>query len=91
MPGAFIEKGEFRSFKCIGVGDCVSACPYNNVFFFDVRNWVRMKLNMPLPPFVKSGSGPSVSPIDFKAVLESDLSRTGLRLRNRDLGHWKHR
>jgi polyferredoxin len=67
MPGAFIEKGEFRSFKCIGVGDCVSACPYNNVFFFDVRNWVRMKLNMPLPALSKTMSG-SESPIDFRVA-----------------------
>lgn len=67
MPGAFIEKGEFRSMKCIGVGDCVSACPYNNVFFFDVRNWIRMKLNMPLPPLAHpAGQGPSESPIDFR-------------------------
>ncbi|MDA4132228.1 MAG: 4Fe-4S dicluster domain-containing protein, partial [Thaumarchaeota archaeon] len=67
MPGAFIEKGEFRSFKCVGVGDCVSACPYNNVFFFDVRNWIRMKLNMPLPPLSKTMSG-SESPIDFRVA-----------------------
>jgi polyferredoxin len=67
MPGAFIEKGEFRSFKCIGVGDCVSACPYNNVFFFDVRNWIRMKLNMPLPSLAKPMSG-SESPIDFRVA-----------------------
>jgi len=51
MPGSFIDKGEFRSYKCIGVGDCVSACPYENVYFFDVRNWVRTKLHKPLPPF----------------------------------------
>jgi polyferredoxin len=69
MPGAFIEKGEFRSFKCIGVGDCVSACPYNNVFFFDVRNWIRMKLNMPLPPLAKPTSlGGSEGPIDFRVA-----------------------
>ena len=69
LPGAFIEKGEFRSFKCIGVGDCVSACPYNNVFFFDVRNWIRMKLNMPLPPLAKPTSlGGSESPIDFRVA-----------------------
>jgi polyferredoxin len=68
MPGAFIEKGEFRSFKCIGVGDCVSACPYNNVFFFDVRNWIRMKLNMPLPPANPAGHGGSESPIDFRVA-----------------------
>jgi polyferredoxin len=67
MPGAFVEKGEFRSFKCIGVGDCVSACPYNNVFFFDVRNWIRMKLNMPLPSLAKPMSV-SESPIDFRVA-----------------------
>lgn len=67
MPGAFIEKGEFRSFKCIGVGDCVSACPYNNVFFFDVRNWIRTKLNMPLPSASRpAGHGGSESPIDLR-------------------------
>ncbi|MDA4115115.1 MAG: 4Fe-4S dicluster domain-containing protein [Thaumarchaeota archaeon] len=68
MPGAFIEKGEFRSFKCIGVGDCVSACPYNNVFFFDVRNWIRMKLNMPLPPLAEPLGNGSEAPIDFRAA-----------------------
>ena len=73
MPGAFIEKGEFRSFKCIGVGDCVSACPYNNVFFFDVRNWIRMKLNMPLPPLAHPQGQPSESPIDFR-VAGKDMS-----------------
>jgi polyferredoxin len=74
MPGAFIEKGEFRSFKCIGVGDCVSACPYNNVFFFDVRNWIRMKLNIPLPPLAKPmGHGGSEGPIDFR-VAEKEAS-----------------
>jgi polyferredoxin len=70
MPGSFIEKGEFRSFKCIGVGDCVSACPYNNVFFFDVRNWIRMKLNMPLPPLARPASQGSEGPIDFRAGKE---------------------
>lgn len=41
MPGQFIAKGEFKSPKCIGVGDCVSACPYENIQFYDVRNWFR--------------------------------------------------
>lgn len=69
MPGAFIEKGEFRSFKCIGVGDCVSACPYNNVIFFDVRNWVRMKLGRPIPALASPLSyGGSEAPIDFRAA-----------------------
>ncbi len=74
MPGSFIDKGEFRSFKCIGVGDCVSACPYENVFFFDARNWVRTKLNRPLPPLSKSADHGFVgSPIDFTA--KKTLSR----------------
>jgi polyferredoxin len=43
LPGSFIAKGEFKSMKCIGVGDCVSACPYSNEYFFDVRHWLRRK------------------------------------------------
>ena len=73
MPGAFIDKGEFRSFKCIGVGDCVSACPYENVFFFDARNWLRVKLNRPLPPLAKPvRTEPMVSPINFGALDKTD-------------------
>jgi polyferredoxin len=41
QPGSFIAKGELKSFKCIGVGDCVSACPYENIYFYDVRRWFR--------------------------------------------------
>jgi polyferredoxin len=41
LPGSFIAKGEFKSMKCIGVGDCVGACPYSNEYFFDVRHWLR--------------------------------------------------
>jgi polyferredoxin len=44
LPGHFIKSGEFRSHKCIGVGDCVSACPYENEYFYDVRGWFREKL-----------------------------------------------
>ncbi|PSO04348.1 hypothetical protein B9Q04_19490 [Candidatus Marsarchaeota G2 archaeon BE_D] len=44
MPGQFIAKGEFRASKCIGVGDCVESCPYGNIYFYDVRNWLREKL-----------------------------------------------
>ena len=40
LPGSFMAKGEFKSMKCIGVGDCVSACPYSNEYFFDVRSWL---------------------------------------------------
>ena len=73
MPGAFIDKGEFRSFKCIGVGDCVSACPYENVFFFDARNWLRTKLNRPLPPLATPlARGPAEAPIDFGASAKTE-------------------
>jgi polyferredoxin len=46
MPGHFRKKGEFRSSKCCGVGDCVSACPYGNMYFYDVRHWLRSKLGL---------------------------------------------
>jgi polyferredoxin len=44
LPSQFISKGEFKSHKCIGVGNCVSSCPFENEYFFDVRNWVKLKL-----------------------------------------------
>jgi len=73
LPGSFIDKGEFRSFKCIGVGDCVSACPYENVFFFDVRNWLRAKLHGPLPPLAaRSRPEPGRSPIAVGALHVAD-------------------
>ncbi|MGD0250902.1 MAG: hypothetical protein ABSB97_08495, partial [Thermoplasmata archaeon] len=50
MPGHFRQKGEFRSSKCCGVGDCVEACPYGNMYFFDARHWFRAKLGIPEPP-----------------------------------------
>jgi polyferredoxin len=45
LPASFISKGEFKSSRCIGVGDCVDACPYNNEYFYDVRKWVRGRLS----------------------------------------------
>jgi polyferredoxin len=44
LPGNFIRKGEFKSFKCVGVGDCIEACPHNNIFTYDVRAWVKEKI-----------------------------------------------
>jgi polyferredoxin len=41
MAGSFIKKGEFKSMRCIGVGDCVEACPYNNIVFHDVRHVIK--------------------------------------------------
>ncbi len=49
LPGSFIKSGQFRSHKCIGVGDCVSACPYENEYFYDVRGWLREKLGRKNP------------------------------------------
>jgi len=73
MPGKFIGSGEFKSYKCIGVGECVSACPYENVYFFDVRNWVRTKLHRPLPPFAGHPNlGPAAMPLEFKALGTGD-------------------
>jgi polyferredoxin len=47
MPGYFRTKGEFRSTKCCGVGDCVEVCPYGNLYIHDVRHWVRRRLGLP--------------------------------------------
>ncbi len=44
MPGHFRTKGEFRSTKCCGVGNCVGACPYDNLYISDVRHWIREKV-----------------------------------------------
>ncbi|MGC2034581.1 MAG: hypothetical protein WA761_03940 [Thermoplasmata archaeon] len=44
MPGHFRTKGEFRSSKCCGVGNCVGACPYNNLYISDFRHWVARRL-----------------------------------------------
>lgn len=46
QPGSFIGGGELKSMKCIGVGDCVSACPYENIYFYDVRGWIREKIGV---------------------------------------------
>jgi polyferredoxin len=73
MPLAFRTKGEYRSTKCCGVGDCVGACPYGNMYHQDVRFWVLRKLSRsgtrstgvpgggtPLP-MVRSVPGPAPS------------------------------
>ena len=41
QPAAFVAKGEFRNYKCVGDGNCVSACPHRNISFYDVRHWLR--------------------------------------------------
>jgi polyferredoxin len=47
MPGHFRQKGEFRSTKCCGVGDCVEDCPYDNLYISDVRHSIRRLLGRP--------------------------------------------
>jgi polyferredoxin len=49
LPSQFISKGEFKSHKCIGVGNCVSSCPYENEYFYDVRHWLKLKLGKEEP------------------------------------------
>jgi hypothetical protein len=44
MPGHFRQTGRFRSTKCCGVGNCVGACPYGNLYIHDIRHWVRDRL-----------------------------------------------
>lgn len=48
LPRQFISKGELKSHKCIGVGDCVTSCPYENIQFHDVRHWVKSKVSKPM-------------------------------------------
>jgi polyferredoxin len=49
MPLYFRRDGEYRSSKCCGVGDCVGACPYNNMYHQDVRFWLRRKMGAKAP------------------------------------------
>lgn len=54
MPLYFRTKGEYRSSKCCGVGDCVGACPYGNMYHQDVRAWFRRRLRHPSAPPVSA-------------------------------------
>ncbi len=58
MPGHFRTKGEFRSTKCCGVGDCVEACPYGNMYIYDVRHAIARVFGRDL-----SGRPPSKLPM----------------------------
>ncbi len=60
MPGHFRQTGEFRSSKCCGVGNCVEACPHDNLYISDVRHWIRRRLGRPETRPRRSGV-PSVS------------------------------
>ena len=44
QPGKFIQTGEYKDSRCVGIGDCVGACPYENIFYYDIRHWIKGKL-----------------------------------------------
>jgi polyferredoxin len=70
MPGHFRTRGEFRSSKCCGVGDCIEACPYDNIYIHDIRHWWRARSASTTvrPPWVRepqlpmAGRSPNASP-----------------------------
>lgn len=41
LAGQFIKTGEFKSSKCVGAASCLEACPYDNIFFYDIRNYLK--------------------------------------------------
>ena len=43
-PGSFISSGEWKGNRCVGIGECLEACPYDNIFFYDVRNYMKERL-----------------------------------------------
>lgn len=43
LAGQFIKQGYFKSSKCVGAGSCLEACPYDNIFFYDIRNFIKEK------------------------------------------------
>lgn len=45
LPGQFIRNGFFKSSKCVGAGSCITACPYDNIYFYDLRNYIRERKN----------------------------------------------
>ena len=50
MPGHFRQTGSFRSSKCCGVGNCVEACPYGNLYVWDVRHALGLRAAPPRVP-----------------------------------------
>ncbi|MGC8561944.1 MAG: 4Fe-4S binding protein [Thermoplasmata archaeon] len=44
LPAQFIKNGYFKSEKCVGSGSCIEACPYDNIYFYDIRNALKERL-----------------------------------------------
>ncbi|MGC8645429.1 MAG: 4Fe-4S binding protein [Thermoplasmata archaeon] len=49
IPAQIMKKGYFKSQKCVGSGSCIMACPYHNIYFYDVRNAIRGRLGSKSP------------------------------------------
>jgi ferredoxin len=79
MPLQLQATGEFRSGKCIGAGECIEACPYDNLYIHDVRHWVRQKLwpnrvpDRPLP-MARPTAAPARAPGPVRAAENSNPS-----------------
>lgn len=41
MRASFLKKKEFKAFKCIGAGECIEACPHDNIFIEDGRVYLK--------------------------------------------------
>jgi polyferredoxin len=75
MVGYFRSTGEFRSSKCCGVGNCVGACPYGNLYIHDIRHWLRSR-DGPRPI---EAIGPTIPMVGTASALRATPSaaRTG--------------
>ncbi len=68
LPLYLRTTGEYRSTKCCGVGDCIGACPYGNLYEEDVRSRLakvlgRLARPRAITPLPMVGSpGPAVPP-----------------------------
>lgn len=56
MPGSFIINGHYKSLTCIGIGDCVEACPYDNIEIHDARHSLRLNAFRKLLALINGGS-----------------------------------
>ena len=68
LPLYLRTTGQYRSTKCCGVGDCIGACPYGNLYEEDVRSRLakvlgRLARPRAITPLPMAGApGPSVPP-----------------------------